>query len=108
MEEQEQAGKSVSGVPPGGATRTTSATGTPAPSEPKGSRIKVVAALAVPAVIAVGLYAGSREVHFLGTDESGLVTLYRGLPYELPLGIDLYTEEYTSSVPAQTVRRAPP
>ena len=68
-----------------------------------GRAIKVLAALVVTAAIAAGLYAGSREVHFLGTDESGLVTLYQGLPYELPLGIDLYTEEYTSSVPVQTV-----
>ena len=38
-----------------------------------------------------GLYLGSRQVYFLGTDDAGLVTMYRGLPYELPLGIDLYS-----------------
>ncbi len=68
-----------------------------------GRAAKVFAALVVVTAVAAGLYIGSREVHFLGTDESGLVTLYRGLPYELPLGIDLYTEVYTSSVPVQTV-----
>ncbi|HEY1593897.1 MAG TPA: Stp1/IreP family PP2C-type Ser/Thr phosphatase [Thermoleophilaceae bacterium] len=47
-----------------------------------------------------GLYAASRELYFVGTDNSGLVTLYRGVPYSLPLGIDLYSQQYESSVPA--------
>ena len=62
--------------------------------------------LAAVAVIGTGLFLGARQVHFLGTDDDGLVTLYRGVPYELPLGIDLYSAEYTSSVPAQTVGAA--
>jgi protein phosphatase len=65
--------------------------------------VRVLAALAVVAVIGAGAYLGSRQVRFLGTDDFGLVTLYRGLPYELPLGIELYSEEYTSSVPVQTI-----
>jgi protein phosphatase len=28
------------------------------------------------------------------------VTLYRGVPYDLPLGVKLYTREYESTVPA--------
>ena len=35
---------------------------------------------------------GARQVWFLGTDEGGRITLYRGLPYDLPLGIALYSE----------------
>jgi PPM family protein phosphatase len=31
------------------------------------------------------------------------VTLYRGVPYELPLGVDLYEEEYPSGVPARAI-----
>ena len=31
------------------------------------------------------------------------MTLYRGLPYDLPLGIHLYTEEYASDVPAASI-----
>ena len=30
----------------------------------------------------------ARQVYFLGTDDAGRVALYRGLPYELPLGIE--------------------
>jgi len=36
----------------------------------------------------------------LGTDDAGRVTLYRGVPYELPFGVKLYTEQY--SAPVQT------
>jgi len=31
------------------------------------------------------------------------VALYRGLPYELPFGLELYSEEYTSSVPVRGI-----
>jgi protein phosphatase len=63
-----------------------------------------VASLVVVAAL-VGLYAGSRQFYFVGTNDEGLVTLYRGLPYDLPLGIDLYSEDYVSGVPASTVAR---
>ena len=49
---------------------------------------------------------GARQVYFVGTNDAGLVTLYRGLPYELPLGVELYSEHYSSSVPARTIGRA--
>jgi protein phosphatase len=63
-------------------------------------------ALAAVAVLAVAAYAGARQVHFLGTDDSGLVTVYRGLPYELPLGIELYSAQYRSGVPATSIPSA--
>jgi serine/threonine protein phosphatase PrpC len=56
------------------------------------------------ALLLVGLYAGTRQVYFLGTDERGVVSVFRGLPYELPLGVDLYTHEYSSSVPASAIQ----
>jgi PPM family protein phosphatase len=62
-----------------------------------------VVGVAVLAAVAAGLYAGSRQVYFVGTNDAGLVTLYRGLPYELPLGLELYTEEYASTVPARAI-----
>jgi protein phosphatase len=34
------------------------------------------------------------------------VTLYRGIPYELPLGIELYEQEYASGVPARAIPAA--
>ena len=50
-----------------------------------------------------GRDGGAAQVYFVGQDDRGLVTLYRGVPYELPLGIDLYEPRYVSSVPARTL-----
>ena len=54
--------------------------------------------LAVLVGAGAGALAGTKRVYFVGSDR-GLVTLYRGVPYELPLGIDLYQRKYVSSVP---------
>jgi serine/threonine protein phosphatase PrpC len=59
---------------------------------------KVLAALAVLAVLALAAWYGNRQVWFLGTDDSGRVALYRGLPYELPFGVELYEERYASPI----------
>jgi serine/threonine protein phosphatase PrpC len=73
----------------------------------RGARLKTAAktlfALAILAAIGTGLYALSRQVYFIGTNDAGLVTLYRGVPYELPFGIDLYEQEYASGVPARAI-----
>ncbi|MCD6014576.1 MAG: protein serine/threonine phosphatase [Solirubrobacterales bacterium] len=60
---------------------------------------KVLAVLAILAGIGIAAVYGARQVYFLGIDEGGRITLYRGLPYELPLDISLYNEVY--SVPTQ-------
>jgi protein phosphatase len=60
--------------------------------------LKVLAALVVIAAIAFGAWYGNQQVWFLGTDEAGRVALYRGLPYELPFGIELYEERYASPI----------
>ena len=59
--------------------------------------------LSVLAGLAIGAVAGLRTVYFVGQDDHGLVTLYRGVPYELPLGINLYDKVYVSSVPARSL-----
>ena len=70
-----------------------------------GTFVKGIVALAVLTGVVVGLYALSRQVYFIGTNDAGLVTLYRGVPYELPFGLELYEEEYASSVPARAIPR---
>jgi PPM family protein phosphatase len=65
--------------------------------------VSVGVAVALLAGVVGGLYALSRQVYFVGTNDAGLVTLYRGVPYELPFGIDLYEEEYASGVPARAI-----
>jgi PPM family protein phosphatase len=66
---------------------------------------KVLVALLLIGAIAFGAWYGNRQVWFLGTDDAGRVALYRGLPYELPFGIDLYAERYAS--PIQTTALPP-
>jgi len=55
----------------------------------------------VAAAVAVGFWVGSRQFYFVGTDDRGLVALYRGLPYELPFGLELWEQEYSTGVPAR-------
>src|SRR3954447_13993202 len=57
-----------------------------------------LAAVVLIAAIAFGAWYGNRQVWFLGTDGGGRVALYRGLPYELPFGIELYDERYASPI----------
>jgi serine/threonine protein phosphatase PrpC len=64
---------------------------------------KILAVLLVIAGIGFGAYYGLRQVYFLGIDDGGRVTLYRGLPYDLPLGIELYSEVYSIPVQAASV-----
>jgi protein phosphatase len=64
---------------------------------------KVLAIVVVIAGIGVAAVLGARQVYFLGIDEGGRVTLYRGLPYDLPAGIELYSEVYSIPVQAESI-----
>jgi PPM family protein phosphatase len=72
----------------------------PMPARPRRRRFLgwAVAILAVIVIVGGGLLA-ARSVYFLGTDNQGDVAVYRGLPYTLPLGISLYSKQY--SIPVQ-------
>ena len=48
---------------------------------------------------------GVRQVYFLGSDSGGRLALYRGLPYDLPLGIKLYSEVYAAPVQVSSIPR---
>jgi protein phosphatase len=60
----------------------------------------IAMAILVLGIAGTGAVVGSMNVYFLGTDEHGLVTVYRGLPYEFPLGLNFYTKDYVSTKPA--------
>ena len=49
-------------------------------------------------VVVSGAFLASQAVYFVGSDEEGFVTVYQGVPYELPAGIDLYREDYASGL----------
>jgi protein phosphatase len=50
-----------------------------------------------------GGYLATRQLYFIGTNAQGIVTIYRGLPYDLPAGLRLYETFYVSGVPATLV-----
>jgi protein phosphatase len=54
-------------------------------------------------LIGAGGYLASRQLYFIGTNAEGVVTIYRGLPYDLPAGIRLYETFYVSGVPASSI-----
>jgi PPM family protein phosphatase len=70
----------------------------PAPSRRRRA-IRIAAIAAAVIVVVGGAFLFARSLYFLGANDSGNVALYRGLPYELPLGVNLYTEQ--SSIPVQ-------
>jgi protein phosphatase len=81
---------------------------TPPPRPRRGARFaKPVAALVAIVVVlflvGAGGYLATRQLFFIGTNSDGVVTIYRGLPYDLPAGIKLYETFYVSGVPAALV-----
>jgi protein phosphatase len=58
--------------------------------------LAVVGVIAAPVLI--GGYFASQSVYFLGVGDDGFVTLYRGLPYDLPAGVELYSTNYVSGI----------
>ncbi|MGZ8649274.1 MAG: Stp1/IreP family PP2C-type Ser/Thr phosphatase [Solirubrobacteraceae bacterium] len=76
----------------------------PPPRAPRKRRRRRVPGALIALVIAVAivgaaLWTASRAVYFVGVDdESQVVTIYRGLPYELPFGSELYGTYYPSGV----------
>ena len=71
----------------------------PAPGRrwPKRVAKTFLALVAVAAVCAAAVY-GARQIWFLGTNDSDQIALFRGLPYDLPFGIELYSEQETSDI----------
>jgi PPM family protein phosphatase len=62
-----------------------------------------VVGLIVVGLLAAGAYLALQSVYFIATNQRGLVTMFSGLPYELPGKIKLYTSSYVSGVSASTL-----
>jgi PPM family protein phosphatase len=65
-----------------------------------------VAVIVVFGVLASGAYLALQSVYFIATNQRGLVTMFRGVPYELPGGLKLYSSDYVSGVSASTLPAA--
>jgi PPM family protein phosphatase len=72
------------------------------PRRPRGRARRLLKPLIVVAVLlaffGTAAFVAIRGVFFIGLDANRSVTIYRGIPYEAPFGIDLYTRHYTSGV----------
>jgi protein phosphatase len=94
----------AAGAPLGDAGRS-AAVPRPAPAAPPPARRRrrvpggLIAALVIGAIVIAGGYLATQAVYFVGTDDDGFVTVYRGVPYDV-LGLDLYQEVYVSGVSA--------
>jgi PPM family protein phosphatase len=86
--------------------REAAATRAPAGRAPR-RRVRTLAkigiVLAISAALALAAVWGVRQVYFLGSDSGGRLALYRGLPYELPFDIKLYSEVYSAPVQVSSV-----
>lgn len=56
--------------------------------------------------VLIGAYFASQTVYFVGVSNDGFVTVYRGMPYDLPAGLDLYAVNYESGVPVDSLTAA--
>ena len=58
------------------------------------------------ACVVLGGYYASQTVYFVGTTKDGFVAVYRGVPYDLPAGLRLYSLNYESGVPTDELTAA--
>jgi protein phosphatase len=63
----------------------------------------LIAVVVVLFLVGGGGYLATRQLYFVGTNPQGIVTIYRGLPYDLPAGIHLYESFFVSGVPGSLV-----
>jgi serine/threonine protein phosphatase PrpC len=76
----------------------------PMPAPPRRRRVLGWAVAILAAVVVIGGgFLLARSVYFLGTDQDGNVALYRGLPYQLPLGVSLYSKQEATPVQVGTL-----
>jgi protein phosphatase len=109
-ETQEGGAAAPAREPPAGDEPPERTVALPVPAEPvrrrrrrSGGMLLLMLAVVVPLI--VGAWLATRAVYFVGTDAGPgrTVAIYRGLPYELPFGLDLYDRFYPSGVRLQQV-----
>ncbi len=78
-----------------------------APSARRRRRLRRARTLAIVIVVlgllGSGAYLALQSVYFIGTNNRGLVTMFKGVPFELPGGLSLFSSDYVSGVSASTL-----
>jgi PPM family protein phosphatase len=82
--------------------------GAPARRRRRRPRVPVgpILVLFLVACVILGAYYASQTVYFVGASKDGFVTVYRGLPYDLPAGVHLYSTNYESGTPVDELTPA--
>ena len=82
----------------------------PAPERRRRRRPRVpvgaILALFLVTCVVLAAYYASQTVYFVGASDDGFVTVYRGLPYDLPAGLRLYSVNYESGTPVDELTPA--
>ena len=66
----------------------------------------LIFALVVLVIVGVSAWTATRAIFFVGVGDRRTVTVFRGLPYELPGGVNLYSRHYASGVTIDQVPAA--
>ncbi len=62
--------------------------------------------LVLASCVVLAAYYASQTVYFVGATDDGFVAVYRGMPYDLPAGLELYSVNYESGVPVDELTPA--
>ncbi|GAC1492239.1 MAG: hypothetical protein NVS1B9_13700 [Solirubrobacteraceae bacterium] len=54
--------------------------------------------IVVAAIVCIAGWVASQSVYFVGVDGAGRIAIYRGVPYELPASLKLYSPNFVSGV----------
>jgi protein phosphatase len=82
------------------------------PQAPEGRRPRrrwvgpAVVAMIILVPLLGGAYLASQAVYFLGVTDDGSVAVFKGMPYDLPLGIHLYHADYETGLTPQQLPAA--
>jgi protein phosphatase len=101
----ESAGPVTESAEPAASTTVPRAPRPPREARKEKRRRRSWGALIVTVIVLVpimgGAYIASQAVYFLGVASNGSVTVFQGLPYDLPFGLHLYTSAYVTGLTPQ-------
>jgi protein phosphatase len=106
--EADAAGPGTAGIPPRTAPLPAAADAPRSRRRRRRPPTGLIVALVLALIVLLGGWQATRAVYFVGTDTSDhrTITIFRGLPYDLPLGIHLYERYAGSGVTIDDVPRS--
>ena len=105
---QDDAARSATATPPPRRTAPLPAAAKPRKRRKRRVPAGLIVGLVLLAMVLAGAWIATRAVYFVGTDprDERTIAIFRGLPYDLPFGIELYERFAGSGVTIDDVPRA--